>query len=108
MTHIRSSWNSYKFAIIKSKNHTNKPHKRYYYAQYKGREVSVCNSRGKKRFTLVMDSDIVSAVIRDDVLVVETADQWIRIYTTDKGRLISETRPTPPAGFGGGDYALAA
>jgi len=107
---IHSSWNSDRMgSCIANKPHkVRQPRKAYYYAQYCGNEVSICGSRGKKRFTFTFDSDVVSAVIRDGVLVVTTADQWVRTYEVVSGRLVSECCPTPPAGQIGGFCQKAA
>jgi len=68
--------------------------------------VRVIGARGKVRFTLRFDRTIISATIKEDRLVVETADAVVRHYDVTTRELIVEIRPTPPAG--GAAYPLAA
>lgn len=103
---IHSSWNSDRVAAC----HICRPHtaravrKPYLYAQYRDNEVSVRGARGKVRFTLKFDRKVLSAVIKDDHLIVTTADECIRHYDVMTHKLISEIWPTPPAG--GSDVAV--
>ena len=107
MKTLRSSWSSDRIAAC-SKVSTRRfytPRKRYLFAQYRGNAVSVVGSRGKKHLTIQFDSEIVSAIIREEKLYVETVNQSTYIYNATSGVLISETHPTPHAGV---KYGIAA
>lgn len=107
MKTLRSSWNSDRIAACSkvSAGHVRSPRKRYLFAQYRGKEVSVIGARGKKFLTIRFDSEIASAIIKDERLYVETRDRSAYIYHAISGVLISTDRPTPPAGM---TYKMAA
>jgi len=97
---IHSSWNSDRMGScvaskVRKERAVRKP---YLYAQYRDNEVSVRGARGKARFTLKFDRKVVSAIVRDDRLIVTTEDECIRHYDVMTSKLVSEIRPTPPEG----------
>ena len=96
MKTLRSSWNSDRIAACNkvSTRRFYTPRKRYLFAQYRGKEVSVVGSRGKKHLTIQFDSEIVSAIIRDEKLYIGTMDQSTYIYNATSGVLVSEAHPT--------------
>lgn len=108
---IHSSWNSDRVAACHvSRTHkaraTRKP---YLYAQYRDNEVSVCGARGKARFTIRFDNKIISAIVKDDRLIVTTADDCVRYYDAHTKQLLGEVWPTPPGdGTVNAAFSLAA
>ena len=94
MKTLRSSWNSDRIAACcqKPAKRPHIPRKRYLFAQYRGKEVSIMGAYGKKHFTIRFDSEIVSAIVKDDNLYVETMDQSTYIYNAITGLLVSANR----------------
>jgi len=97
---IRSSWNSDRIgsSVASKSRKEHVARKSYLYAQYRGNEVSVCGARGKAHFTLKFDRKVVSAIVRDDRLIVTTADECVRHYDVVTRKLVAEIWPTPPEG----------
>lgn len=62
-------------------------------------------ARGKKYLTVSFNSPIISAMVKDEKLYVETKDQSTYIYNAISGQLISENHPNPPSGI---VYSMAA
>jgi len=97
---MRSSWNSDKIAAsILNKDHSaRKPAKRYYFAQRRGNEVSVCNARGKVRFTYAFNCALESALIVDDVLKVTAEDGSVYTFDVHTGRHLASRLSQPVLG----------
>ena len=107
MKTLRSSWNSDRIAACYQKT-TKRPHaprKRYLFAQYRGQEVSIVGSRGKKHHTIRFGSEIESAIIKEENLYVETMDQSTYIYNAITGLLVSANHP---ASYTGNKYGQVA
>ena len=92
---IRSSWNCDRVATccVKKAPTVRVARPQYLVAQYRGDEVSVCGARGKKHFTLRVDSKIVSASVKNGVLSVSTERGGLYTYGAKTGACLSQMRP---------------
>lgn len=109
--HIHSSWSCDRIgSCVADKPHKIRAtHKQRLCACYKGNEVKVITARGREVFSVTFDSKVVSAVIRDGSLEVQTADDCFRQYDVLTWQLVSEDWTTPPSGgCAASDYFEAA
>ena len=108
---IHSSWSTDRVGscVISKAHKAPKARKATVFAQYRGTEVSVCSVRGKKLFTVKLDQAITSALVKEGVLRVETADGTRREYDFLAKRLLSEQQPQNQMESGSqAAYSLAA